>query len=165
MADLTPVTHFEKVIAKAGGDSAYSAVIPITHTEQIIAKYGGGGGGGSSSDYAHSLVMTINDSTFVVTAQLYNKELSNDGTVAYLATDGKVKKLTDGGIKGLRAYFIVPTTGDNARIAFIDFDGDTTGIAEKTMKVNEGIIYDLNGRRVENMGKGIYVVNGKKIVK
>ena len=52
MADLTPVTHFEKVIAKAGGDSAYSAVIPITHTEQIIAKYGGGGGGGSS-DYTH----------------------------------------------------------------------------------------------------------------
>ena len=74
MADLTPVTHFEKVIAKAGGDSAYSAVIPITHTEQIIAKYGGGGGGGSSADYAHSLVMTINDSTFVVTAQLYNKD-------------------------------------------------------------------------------------------
>lgn len=31
-------------------------------------------GGGSSSDYAHSLVMTIDSSTFVVTAQLYNKD-------------------------------------------------------------------------------------------
>lgn len=99
-------------------------------------------------------------------AQLYQKDLATDGTIAYLATDGKIKKLnTANGLKGLRAYFIVPTTGTNARIAFIDFDGDTTGIAEKTMKVNEGIIYDLNGRRVENMGKGIYVVNGKKIVK
>ena len=27
------------------------------------------------------------------------------------------------------------------------------------------IIYDLQGRRVKNIGKGIYIVNGKKIVK
>lgn len=108
---------------------------------------------------------TVGTGDYQFAAQLYNKELSIDGTVAYLATDGKVKKLTSDGIKGLRAYFIVPATGAEARIAFIDFDGDTTGISEKTMKVNEGIIYDLNGRRVENMGKGIYVVNGKKIVK
>lgn len=33
-----------------------------------------GGGGGSSADYAHSLSLTINSSTFVVTAQLYNKD-------------------------------------------------------------------------------------------
>lgn len=110
--------------------------------------------------------LTDGNGDYKFAAQIYNKELSTDGTVAYLATDGKVKKLTDGGgIKGLRAYFIVPATGAEARIAFIDYDGDTTGISEKTMKVNEGIIYDLNGRRVENMGKGIYVVNGKKIVK
>lgn len=108
---------------------------------------------------------TVGEGDYKFVAQIYNKSLANDGTVAYLATDGKVKKLTSGGIKGLRAYFIVPANVPEARIAFIDYDGDTTGISEKTMKVNEGIIYDLNGRRVENMGKGIYVVNGKKIVK
>lgn len=108
---------------------------------------------------------TVGEGDYKFVAQIYNKSLATDGTVAYLATDGYVKKLTSGGIKGLRAYFIVPATGAEARIAFIDYDGDTTGISEKTMKVNEGIIYDLNGRRVENMGKGIYVVNGKKIVK
>lgn len=31
-------------------------------------------GGGSSADYAHSLSLTIDSSTFVVTAQLYNKD-------------------------------------------------------------------------------------------
>lgn len=108
---------------------------------------------------------TVGTGDYKFAAQLYNKELNIDGTVAYLATNGMVKKLTSGGIKGLRAYFIIPANVPEARIAFIDFDGDTTGISEKTMKVNEGIIYDLNGRRVENMGKGIYVVNGKKIVK
>lgn len=108
---------------------------------------------------------TVGEGDYKFAAQLYNKSLATDGTIAYLATDGMVKKLASGGIKGLRAYFIVPTTGAEARIAFLDFDGETTGIAEKTMKVNDGIIYDLNGRRVETMGKGIYVVNGKKIVK
>lgn len=108
---------------------------------------------------------TVGEGDYKFVAQIYNKSLATDGTVAYLATDGKVKKLTSGGIKGLRAYFTIPANVPEARIAFIDFDGDTTGISEKTMKVNEGIIYDLNGRRVENMGKGIYVVNGKKIVK
>lgn len=108
---------------------------------------------------------TVGEGDYKFVAQIYNKELSTDGTVAYLATNGMVKKLTSGGIKGLRAYFTIPANVPEARIAFIDYDGDTTGISEKTMKVNEGIIYDLNGRRVENMGKGIYVVNGKKIVK
>ena len=27
------------------------------------------------------------------------------------------------------------------------------------------VIYDLQGRRVEKMEKGIYIVNGKKIIK
>lgn len=108
---------------------------------------------------------TVGEGDYKFVAQIYNKSLATDGTVAYLATDGKVKKLTSGGIKGLRAYFTIPANVPEARIAFIDYDGDTTGISEKTMKVNEGIIYDLNGRRVENMDKGIYVVNGKKIVK
>lgn len=72
MAEVNPVTHIEKVIAKAGGDSTYSGVNAVTHIEHIIEKYGGGGG--SSADYAASLRMTIDSSTYVVTAQLYNKD-------------------------------------------------------------------------------------------
>ena len=98
-------------------------------------------------------------------AQIYNKALATDGTIAYLATDGTVKKLTSGSIKGLRAYFIIPAGASGARIAFIDGD-ETTGISEmKSLPVSNDTIYDLNGRRVQNMSKGIYVVNGKKVVK
>ncbi len=98
-------------------------------------------------------------------AQIYNKELATDGTVAYLATDGKIKKLTSGGIKGLRAYFIVPAKANiaNARIAFIG--DETTGISEVKNQNNVEGVYDLNGRRVQTLKKGIYVVNGKKVVK
>ena len=98
-------------------------------------------------------------------AQIYNKTLDlTNGTVAYLATDGSIKKLTSAtGLKGLRAYFIIPA-GGNARIAFTD--GDQTGIKDTVRETtNDNRVYDLQGRQVKAVKKGIYVVNGKKIIK
>ena len=48
----------------------------------------------------------------------------------------------------------------------IRLKGDyTTDIDEvETQATDATIIYDLSGRRVENPGKGIYIVNGKKVV-
>ena len=42
--------------------------------------------------------------------------------------------------------------------------GTTTDIESLVTLQNAKAIYDLSGRRVENMDKGIYIVNGKKIV-
>lgn len=99
-------------------------------------------------------------------AQIYKKNLATDGTIAYLATDGSVKKLNKAdGLKGLRAYFIIPAGGSGARISF--GDDETTGITDvRDLKDNaRGDIYDLQGRKVTTPTKGIYVVNGKKVVK
>ena len=41
---------------------------------------------------------------------------------------------------------------------------DTTGINKLTQQSGKQTMYDLQGRRVEKPSKGIYVVNGKKIV-
>ena len=41
---------------------------------------------------------------------------------------------------------------------------DTTGINKLTRQSGKQTMYDLQGRRVEKPSKGIYVVNGKKIV-
>lgn len=41
---------------------------------------------------------------------------------------------------------------------------DTTGINKLTQQRGKQAMYDLQGRRVEKASKGIYVVNGKKIV-
>lgn len=99
--------------------------------------------------------------------QVYNKTLDTDGTVAYLSTSGSIKKLTSGSIKGLRAYFKIPVSGAPARIAFLDEDDTTTGITEMQTEntATNTKAYDLSGRRVEAMKKGIYIVNGKKVVK
>ena len=32
-------------------------------------------------------------------------------------------------------------------------------------KANNGRIYDITGRQVKNAGKGLYIINGKKVVK
>ena len=59
--------------------------------------------------------------------------------------------------------YIPASAAAGARIAKLDFD-ETTGISEmKTMEQNS-IIYNLNGVRVAQPTKGLYIVNGKKMV-
>jgi hypothetical protein len=45
---------------------------------------------------------------------------------------------------------------------------DVTGIqkvkADETIDWNNQVVYDLNGRRVENPSKGVFIVNGKKVI-
>lgn len=45
-------------------------------------------------------------------------------------------------------------------------DGEeTTAIEHSEFRIqNSELIYDLQGRRVENPGKGVYIVNGKKVI-
>ena len=43
--------------------------------------------------------------------------------------------------------------------------GDATGISAIDKLTNEGaVIYDLQGRRVQNLTRGLYIVNGKKVI-
>ena len=62
-----------------------------------------------------------------------------------------------------RAYLTVPAAA-GANAFFFDFD--TTGInAIDALTNGNAVIYDLQGRRVNKAEKGIYIVNGKKVVK
>ena len=49
---------------------------------------------------------------------------------------------------------------------FFGFDGNTTSINEVRGKMEDvsGEYYDLQGRRVSQPTKGLYIVNGKKVV-
>ena len=87
-----------------------------------------------------------------------------------------------------KAAFIITNTGAaleapfDSKFCFIDNDGwyyvfnatfvdaskyeDLMGITEFTTPAkNNGAIYDLSGRRVQNVTKGIYIQNGKTFVK
>ena len=59
----------------------------------------------------------------------------------------------------------VPTepAGARADISFRLFDDETTGIKNLNVDLNNKV-YDLQGRRVAQPTKGLYIVNGKKVV-
>ena len=72
-------------------------------------------------------------------------------------------------MKAFRAYFEfddVLTALDEAGARISIVDEDVTGIANvKTLSVGSSDYYDLQGRKVEDPGKGLYINNGRKVVK
>ena len=81
-----------------------------------------------------------------------------------VTSDGHIKKAgSSASIKGFRAYFDLPA-GANA--PSISFEDTTTGITSLTpaLSEGEGAVYNLNGQKVQNAQKGLYIVNGKKVV-
>ena len=63
-----------------------------------------------------------------------------------------------------KAYLAIPKASA-ANLRGFSFDEDATGIesAELSVKSEEGAIYDLQGRKVTNATRGLYIVNGKKV--
>lgn len=93
----------------------------------------------------------------------------------FLAKDGKTSILLWGNINEDKSFVHKDGTLDlDFAIIFNEtkinhvFKGkkvkDTTGINKLTQQRGKQAMYDLQGRRVEKPSKGIYVVNGKKIV-
>ena len=55
---------------------------------------------------------------------------------------------------------------DNAQLYLISFEKeDPTGISNVNTAIQQGVYYNLNGQRVENARKGIFIMNGKKVIK
>lgn len=100
--------------------------------------------------------------------QTYNKSLAGVDDVCYLSTNGKVKQLAaNGAIKGLRAYFIVPDAQQQApgvKLFFNLIEDGIQTIANGQLSTANSPLYNLSGQRVNNAQKGIYIVNGKKIL-
>ena len=67
-------------------------------------------------------------------------------------------------LKGFRAYYQTTGGGSSTRGFVLNFGGTATGINAATLN-GEGNAYDLQGRRVQNAQKGVFIINGKKVVK
>ena len=67
-------------------------------------------------------------------------------------------------VKGGKAYYLL-ANGSAAPIGFVfDFEGQTTGVESIEVNADNQVIYDLSGRRVAKAGKGLYIINGKKVL-
>lgn len=63
-----------------------------------------------------------------------------------------------------KAYLDLPIANGAAMYSLGRGEG-TTSIEDIQLTNDDVVIYDLTGRRVEKMEKGIYIINGKKIIK
>ena len=102
-------------------------------------------------------------------AEYETVELPTDGSVNYVLTvmDGKAgfyRKNAGFKVYNNKAYLNVPGAAD-ARALYFEFDNGTTGIVETENESEKAEIYDLTGRRVQKVQKGLYIVNGKKVWK
>lgn len=136
------------VMKQAMESSAPSTTITMTKTETAPdVDYSGSSLTGtmtSITNPSYGNIYVLNNDTYGV--GFY--KLQSDGTIgankAYLTYSG-------GGAAATRGYFL--------------FD-EATGIEMPTVEDNaDAVVYDLQGRRVAQPTKGLYIVNGKKVIK
>lgn len=98
--------------------------------------------------------------------------LSNETTTYYLygKQSGKESFFRVGTtvartVSAHKAYLEIPTNDPNsAKAMFFVGEGAATGINAVEKNLEGGDIFNLNGQKVNNVQKGVYIVNGKKVI-
>ena len=121
-------------------------------TEYVLAA------GNVSSDWSGNLLKGSTADT-EVTGEGYVLSTVKSVTGFYAA------KLTDGKFKNNAGKAYLPKPAEaSARFISLDF-GTETAIESVESVENNAAVYDLSGRRVQKAQKGLYIVNGKKVIK
>ncbi len=99
--------------------------------------------------------------------------LATDGSNLFIVSDGKFMKPENEAkavMKGMRAYFIVPS-GTNAKLLRANLDGVETSIdaiGTDDAVITDTTVYTIQGQRVgntlEGLPRGLYIQNGKKVL-
>ena len=81
----------------------------------------------------------------------------------YILKDGVFQPALAGTLAAGKAYLQIAVS---APILSLDFGNEATNIADVISKMDnvKGEVYNLNGQRVAQPTKGLYIVNGKKVV-
>ena len=125
----------------------------------------------STSYNSLNMFVGVNEETTISTTDgsytnyIYTKPSGNEA--------GFYKVTNNRAIPAGKAYLQIPTawlneeTASEAKAVKLVFDdGESTGIDEvNRVESKEDAIYDLQGRRVKNLSKGIYIINGRKVVR
>jgi hypothetical protein len=97
-----------------------------------------------NDSYAHIYALTYDDEAGKAKfARVNNGQTFSNKGVIELKQGGSARELT---------------------IVFAD-DNETTGISTLNIEMNAEGVYNLNGQRVTTPVKGLYIVNGKKVIK
>ncbi len=105
----------------------------------------------------------------VATAEVAPSEenlLKTSGIAAndYILYNGKFVLCSDGELADGKAYLPASAFTAGAKIINIVFGGESTGINEVQKSEADGAIYNLSGMRVSKTQKGVYIMNGRKVI-
>lgn len=140
-----------------GGKATLTEVASIKAGEAYVLN-------GDEGDYT----LTVIDSPAEPTGNKLRVSTESDGNGAYVLANklhGVGFYLWNGGSLGA-GRVILPADAVTSAREFIAFDNETTGIKNLTpaLSQSEGAWYDLQGRKVAQPTKGLYIVNGQKVV-
>ena len=96
----------------------------------------------------------------------YTAQTVEDANAYYIAQDKFWKTGGSITVNPFRAYF-TNTGGSSAKRLAIEVDETPTGIETlnvERLTLNDAAIYDLQGRRIGLPTKGLYIINGKKVL-
>ena len=112
--------------------------------------------------------VTFGDYTFTGTFTTKTFTSADNTTSRFVATGNELLTPNeDTTLKSLRCYFTVPVATAARSLTFdVDEEGNTTGVADINRETitNNGDFFNLAGQRVAQPTKGLYIVNGKKVV-
>ena len=143
---LTQVTQIPAKTAIVLCGTTNSLTLPVTAT--LTAAVNGNDLQGSTSD------VTVNEDGY------YALRASNDGTKVGFATVSR--QVT---IPAYKAYYV--SNASNAPTFFVitnTTDDTTTSISNVNSETTPTDFYNLRGQRVTTPSKGLYIVNGKKVI-
>ena len=157
LANLPAGLTAYKASSVAGGEIKFSEVTAaVPAGEGLLLK------GTAGETYSIPVAASANDLVDNKLAGVtVDTPLAADG--AYVLSGDKFVKANKGTLKAGKAY--LPAVSVSAPVLTISF-GETTGInAAKAESVKSADIYNLNGQRVSQPAKGLYIIGGKKVVK
>ena len=168
-SEATLVAQAEGAILPAMTGAGKGSGIIISGTAGAKAIIKSANQSADAVDSSANLLAGSGDNTYEIGTQFAD----GDEYTAYIFTKPEGKDLgfylldpSQGAtLAAHKAFLAVPKTGGAPQ--FIGFGG-TTGIDatlnDNGQMINDNVIYDLSGRRVMNPTKGLYIINGKKVV-
>ncbi len=95
------------------------------------------------------------------------KSIGGDGNYDYiLSSDGYFHRVSTAGVLAAGKAYLHLNSEPSANALNVVFDDETTGINNLTpaLSQSKGVYFDLMGRKVAQPTKGLYIVNGRKVV-
>ena len=110
--------------------------------------------------------VTFGNYTFTGTFTTKTFTSADNTTSRFVAAENELVTPSENStLKSLRCYFAVPAAARSLSFD-VDEEGNTTGVADINRETitNNGDFFNLAGQRVAQPTKGLYIVNGKKVV-